>query len=924
MTTFTCESGGQLYQTGTKVSYSTLRSGAGDNYLNTKASAAELTSASSKDTYAELRRGALVFDTSAIGSGTTITACTLYLYVSATQSGVGTPSYNVTNFSPANPDSLVAGDYDSFSSTKLCSTDVPYSSCTPATWISFTFDSARLNDGSISKTGHTCIMFRDTWDINNSFTGTWAKSVTTEVSVYGYGQGSYSAYLDVSYQTVTPHQITPSLKYCIQTTPPKITKSLSYNIGHGSQLPLCYSIRAPHLITKSLKYVRVPITWIGKFLSYKITRITKLPLSLQYDIRPLRDTKTKQLKYTIQCNPIKRSLKYVVVKALGKIVKDVSYTIYVPHYKLCDKILKYDILPPNRKIRYLKYTIRAPVQTTLSLKYYISRTLPKIQEELKYVLVHGIQKSLRYSIIGTHNMSFLEIVQFKTVGTTSYTAPTGVGLSKVLVVGGGGGGGYTYGGGGGAGGFIEQWVTLTPNQLYTVTVGASGNYDSVGGNSVFGTLTAYGGGPGGQYTLPGNNGASGGGGGQTGAGITEPGISTHTDQGHDGGHGNVGDGWTGGGGGGAGEVGHDSSGSTAGQGGDGLSSDITGQTLWYSGGGAGGANYGRSGNTGGQGGGGNSGASGSPNTGGGGGGGYTSGGSGIVVVQSWKMPLKYHIVPAGTGTYRVTKSLNYAIRNNANFAPKVTKKLTYYVQKMISVTATIPETYIMPVLVQLSANYVGLEPVYTWNFGDGESLIAPSTVTHQYNTNGTYSATCSASSYYGGTAVSASTTFVLTASTKVIVEFYSDVRTGTFPLTVKFSNVSADLGGGAVTFHWDFGDGGESWERTPTYTYQTAGTYTVTLTAINRYGVSTSRTRNDHIYYDIESLNAEFSVVSGGTINDSDTSLYYVQLTVTDVSGQTDTVGHYVNVTNPKYITFKDLSTGNITDWKWDYGELIV
>ena len=64
---------------------------------------------------------------------------------------------------------------------------------------------------------------------------------------------------------------------------------------------------------------------------------------------------------------------------------------------------------------------------------------------------------------------------FTSVGTTSWTAPAGVTLIEVLVVGGGGGGGFQVGGGGGGGGVIyNSAYPVTPGNAYTVTIGAGG------------------------------------------------------------------------------------------------------------------------------------------------------------------------------------------------------------------------------------------------------------------------------------------------------------------------------------------------------------------------------------------------------------------------------------------------------------------
>ncbi|MDD7972977.1 glycine-rich domain-containing protein [Roseinatronobacter alkalisoli] len=175
------------------------------------------------------------------------------------------------------------------------------------------------------------------------------------------------------------------------------------------------------------------------------------------------------------------------------------------------------------------------------------------------------------------------------------------GTIEYLIVGGGGGGGAVAGGGGGAGG-VRPNTSLQPAGTYPVTVGSGGAGDSrttwptapvQGGadgqpSSVFG-VSALGGGGGGTYnssTLIGNGrtGASGGGGSHQGTGGTGT-----AGQGFNGATGTIGLGdSSGGGGGGAGQSGAAGTTSFAGRGGDGISSDITGDEIFYGGGGAGG------------------------------------------------------------------------------------------------------------------------------------------------------------------------------------------------------------------------------------------------------------------------------------------------------------------------------------------------
>ena len=227
---------------------------------------------------------------------------------------------------------------------------------------------------------------------------------------------------------------------------------------------------------------------------------------------------------------------------------------------------------------------------------------------------------------------------FLTSGTFETTT---TGTVDVLVVAGGGAARDLDAGGGGGGGFIYESNFIVSQDLFTVTVGDGGvgagdDTHTKGDNSVFSTITAYGGGIGGNTSRTAlKDGGSGGG-----AGYSDSKGNGVVGQGYDGGAGYIGG--AGGGGGGSSTVGGDGSSGGAGAGGTGTSSDISGSTVWYAGGGGGGAEIGSAG-AGGTGGGGDgsytNGQDGTPNTGGGGGGGgwgaYTGGdgGSGIVIIR---------------------------------------------------------------------------------------------------------------------------------------------------------------------------------------------------------------------------------------------------------------------------------------------------
>ena len=182
------------------------------------------------------------------------------------------------------------------------------------------------------------------------------------------------------------------------------------------------------------------------------------------------------------------------------------------------------------------------------------------------------------------------VQSFTSVGSTTWTVPSGITSVRVLVVAGGGGtGGYS---GGGAGGLIENAsYSVTPGSVISITVGAGGAGDqgygvagTSGGNSAFGSITAIGGGAGSPEN--GLDGGSGGGGGSNDQYVAGAGIAG---QGYDGMAADPYGDYSGQGGGAGGPAYYDSGGHP----GPAASSDITGTVQWYAEGGdaGGGSNF---------------------------------------------------------------------------------------------------------------------------------------------------------------------------------------------------------------------------------------------------------------------------------------------------------------------------------------------
>lgn len=271
-------------------------------------------------------------------------------------------------------------------------------------------------------------------------------------------------------------------------------------------------------------------------------------------------------------------------------------------------------------------TTERPGNTAGRMRYNATRNLLEFFDGNQWRQVTGYSAGA----IGTGGQSITYgnggiVHMFTTVGNHTFT-PAFTGNIQVLVVGGGGGAGFDWAGGGGGGGVVyNRAFPVTNGSAITVTVGDGrgslfGPGWSTGAepglNSVFGSITANGGGGSGCWGHPpsglafssweGRPGGSGGGGGNTGDGTDSRqrvrGGDGTTGQGFPGGAGvrfNTSDdnGHHGGGGGGAGGPGMSAPDERQSsldnlRGGPGAATDILGTTLYFGGGGAGGSHIG--------------------------------------------------------------------------------------------------------------------------------------------------------------------------------------------------------------------------------------------------------------------------------------------------------------------------------------------
>lgn len=161
---------------------------------------------------------------------------------------------------------------------------------------------------------------------------------------------------------------------------------------------------------------------------------------------------------------------------------------------------------------------------------------------------------------------------------------------------------------------------------------------------------------------------------------------------------------------------------------------------------------------------------------------------------------------------------------------------------------------------------------WSWNFGDGIGISNNQNPVYNYASTGTYVVTLIVSNGCGADTVTQTITVAC------------PVPTGGFTFTTSLLDANFTSNTPlAVTYVWDFGDGGTATSQNPTHTYSSPGTYTVCLIATNSCG---SDTTCSAITVSCPGPGADFSTnINQGTV------------------------------------VFTDNSTNGPTSWAWDFGD---
>ncbi len=128
---------------------------------------------------------------------------------------------------------------------------------------------------------------------------------------------------------------------------------------------------------------------------------------------------------------------------------------------------------------------------------------------------------------------------------------------------------------------------------------------------------------------------------------------------------------------------------------------------------------------------------------------------------------------------------------------------------------------------------------WSWTFGDG-SMSSQQHPSHSYSSAGTYTVSLTVTDDDGAT--DTYTMDITSSGTPPTAGFSFTPSQPTAGTAVSFTDLSTD-DGSIVTWHWEFGDGNASAAQNPSYTYEKAGTYTVTLTVWDDDGARNTTTR---------------------------------------------------------------------------------
>lgn len=176
---------GHVRRSSVDQTFANIRTGSGvaNSATTAQENILQLTASTTSNQFAVMRRYIWLFDTSSISSGDTISSVTLSIYGSAKTNNLGSPDLDIVTSNPASNNSLANSDYTytNFGTTVFGS--VPY-----ASFSTTGYNDIILTTDSITKASITKLGGRNSWDTDNSFTGSWVSGDVTSMQAYSADQ----------------------------------------------------------------------------------------------------------------------------------------------------------------------------------------------------------------------------------------------------------------------------------------------------------------------------------------------------------------------------------------------------------------------------------------------------------------------------------------------------------------------------------------------------------------------------------------------------------------------------------------------------------------------------------------------------------------------------------------------------------------
>lgn len=172
---------------------------------------------------------------------------------------------------------------------------------------------------------------------------------------------------------------------------------------------------------------------------------------------------------------------------------------------------------------------------------------------------------------------------------------------------------------------------------------------------------------------------------------------------------------------------------------------------------------------------------------------------------------------------------------------------------------------------------------WSWDFGD-DTTSDQQHPSHAYHSNGKYTVKLTVTNSAGSNAHTR-IDYVTVTSPSPPSAYFSSSPGDQEPLAIDFTDGST---GDIDSWLWDFGDYMESAQSNPSHTYESVGTYRVSLTVTGPGG--------SHTYTDDITVTAPEAPIA-------------------------DFIGTPVFGSAPLTVSFTNLSTGDVTSWLWDFGD---